>query len=108
MGCSMWVLGLLVLALVSNQAANAISCQEGLTNLLPCQPFLLGAGGITVPCCQGAQALNLRATSSLDRKNLCECFKRAAPAMGVQVERARQLPLLCKIKTVKKVEDFEE
>ncbi|KAI3456492.1 hypothetical protein Pfo_013155, partial [Paulownia fortunei] len=95
---SIWIVGLLILAVATNRV-SAISCVEAITKLMPCQPFLLGIGSdVTVPCCQGAESLNQLAGSKPDQlKTMCECFKQAATSMGVDVDRAKQLPQLCKI-----------
>ncbi|XP_058201739.1 non-specific lipid-transfer protein 1-like [Rhododendron vialii] len=97
-GSSMWVLGLVVLALIASPV-NAISCEDAATQLLPCLSYLVGDGNATVPvpCCEGAQALNRMISSKDDRQTLCECFKQAAPQIGVKVDRAQQLVKTCQI-----------
>ncbi|KAF7151332.1 hypothetical protein RHSIM_Rhsim02G0104700 [Rhododendron simsii] len=97
-GSSMWVLGLVVLALIASPV-NSISCEDAATQLLPCLSYLVGNGDATVPapCCEGAQALNRMISSKGDRQTLCECFKQAAPQMGVKVDRAQQLVKTCQI-----------
>lgn len=72
MGRSMLVLGFAIFGLIGSPVdADAISCTEAITKLLPCQNFLLGgSGGITAPCCQAATSwprrlLLLRTTAYL-------------------------------------------
>ncbi|CAK9181701.1 unnamed protein product [Ilex paraguariensis] len=97
-GCSVCILGLVVVLGVIAGPVNAIPCQNALVKLLPCEPFLVGsAESVSVPCCQSVEALNQIATSKPERQSLCECFKKAAPAMGVKVDRAKELPDLCKV-----------
>ncbi|KAL6992862.1 hypothetical protein U1Q18_010982, partial [Sarracenia purpurea var. burkii] len=94
---SKWWVGLVVLALVASPG-QAISCQDAEVKLFPCLSFLVGKGdGVTVPCCDGAQALNRLAASKPDRQAVCGCFKRLAPSLGVKADRAKQIPTLCKI-----------
>ncbi|KAK4439376.1 hypothetical protein Salat_0272500 [Sesamum alatum] len=96
---SVWVVGLLVLAVGTSRPVSAISCLDAVTRLMPCQPFLLGASSsVTVPCCQGAESLNQLAGSDRGQlKTLCQCLKQAAVSIGVNVDRAKQLPQLCNI-----------
>ncbi|CAI9783956.1 unnamed protein product [Fraxinus pennsylvanica] len=99
-GSSNYLPGLVVLALISFSSiapANAISCTQALTDMLPCQAFLMGIGDVTVPCCQGVQALIQSVSSQADRKSVCECLKQAAFSANVNQERAKELPQLCKI-----------
>ncbi|THF98831.1 non-specific lipid-transfer protein 1-like [Camellia sinensis] len=90
---------MVILALIaSSVTVNAtITCQDAILKILPCEQYLLGNGGITVPCCQGAQNLNQMANSTADRQAACACFKQVGPSLGVNVDRAKQLPNLCKI-----------
>ncbi|THG04923.1 hypothetical protein TEA_012145 [Camellia sinensis var. sinensis] len=101
MGEFVCVLGLVMVVLAviaSSMTVNAaITCQEAITKMLPCQQYLVGNSGITVPCCQGVQALNQMATSITDRQTVCRCFKQVGPSLGVKVDKAKQLPSLCKI-----------
>ncbi|KAG8385773.1 hypothetical protein BUALT_Bualt03G0080100 [Buddleja alternifolia] len=94
MGCRT----LLIMALATSRV-SAISCTEAVTKLMPCQPFLLGtASSVTVPCCQGAVSLSqLIGSKPGELKSTCECLKQAAASMGVNVDRAKQLPQLCNI-----------
>ncbi|KAA8520161.1 hypothetical protein F0562_014417 [Nyssa sinensis] len=94
--CSMWALGLVLLALIGSPV-NATSCHGTILKMLPCQPFLVGSGDITMPCCHAAQGLNEIAISMPARRFICECFKQAIAALGINLDRAKQLPQLCKI-----------
>ncbi|CAL5411853.1 unnamed protein product [Camellia sinensis] len=101
MGESVCVLGLVMVvlaAIASSMTINAaITCQEAITKMLPCQQYLVGNSGITVPCCQGVQALNQMVASITDRQTVCRCFKQVGPSLGVKVDKAKQLPSLCEI-----------
>ncbi|KAH7833574.1 hypothetical protein Vadar_007711 [Vaccinium darrowii] len=98
MNSSMWVLGLVVLALVASPV-NAISCEDATAQLSPCLLYLVGNGDETVPaqCCAGAQALNKIVNSQSDRQTVCECFKQAAPKIGAKVDRIQQVVKTCQI-----------
>ncbi|KAI8001463.1 Sugar transport protein 8 [Camellia lanceoleosa] len=95
MGESVCVLGLVMVvlaAIASSMTVNAaITCQEAITKMLPCQQYLVGNSGITVPCC------NQMAASITDHQTVCRCFKQVGPSLVVQVDKAKQLPSLCEI-----------
>ncbi|XP_059636534.1 non-specific lipid-transfer protein-like [Cornus florida] len=97
MSSSLFVLGLVVLAMATTPVVNGITCQDAVSKLLPCQGYLVGFFPISVPCCQSAQSLNQLVTNRDDRKAVCECFKKVAPAVGVNPDKAKQLPQLCNI-----------
>ncbi|KAI8000384.1 hypothetical protein LOK49_LG09G01448 [Camellia lanceoleosa] len=96
--CAVELVMVILTLIVSSVTVNAtITCQDAIMKILPCEQYLLGNGGITVPCCQGAQNLNQMANSTADRQAVCACFKQVGPPLGVNVDRAKQLPNLCKI-----------
>ncbi|KAI8001467.1 Non-specific lipid-transfer protein 2 [Camellia lanceoleosa] len=45
----------------------------------------------------GAQNLNQMVNSTADRRAVCACFNQVGPSLGVNVDRAKKLPDLCKI-----------
>ncbi|KAK4439373.1 hypothetical protein Salat_0272200 [Sesamum alatum] len=95
--CSVWVMALLVSALAESHA-NAVSCPQALALLNPCLAYLTGqASNVTVPCCQGANALKDMVKTKPDLRSMCECLKQAAAAAHVITDRAKALPGLCHI-----------
>ncbi|KAL4562991.1 hypothetical protein LXL04_027022 [Taraxacum kok-saghyz] len=81
-----------------SQLVHAISCQNAITRMLPCQAFLMGLGEITIPCCQSAQILSqIARTMPEERTSICQCLKQAAIVIGINVNRAQQIPKLCHI-----------
>lgn len=91
----------LVILVVAGSASrvHAMSCSQAVTTLMPCLPFAVGSDPKpTAPCCLGVKTVNDQATTKEDRRALCECFKKAAPALGVKPEKVKQLPDLCGIK----------
>ena len=107
MGWSLSLMGLAIMMFwVANSATSSstpanddITCQEAITKLLPCQPYLVGSGPPTpsVSCCLACQEVFHAASTTLIRRNLCECFKKAAIEYKVDPERARKIPELCNI-----------
>ena len=100
MRCLALAFGLMILVLnASASPSNDITCQAAVTDLMPCQPFLVGFGPATpsFTCCEGAQNILNQATTTATRRALCDCFKNAAKAFGINPDRAIQLPQLCKI-----------
>lgn len=92
------VMMLAIFAFIVNPACS-ISCQDAVTKILPCEPYLLGFGGVSVPCCQGVAELNQLASSKPELKALCICLKQAAQSFHINADRARQLPGLCHVTT---------
>ncbi|GMP73368.1 hypothetical protein CsSME_00031145 [Camellia sinensis var. sinensis] len=92
-----WVIVILALIASSVTVNATITCEDAILKILPCEPYLSGIGDVSVPCCQGAQNLNQMANSTADRRAVCACFKQVGPSLGVNVDRAKTLPDLCKI-----------
>ncbi|CAL0306353.1 unnamed protein product [Lupinus luteus] len=95
---SMMVLA--VLSTTSNASrVNDISCLEATPLLLPCLPFVQATDDQkpSDACCSAANTIVQRATSTQNRRDLCQCFKQAAAGIGLNPEKLKQLPQLCKI-----------
>ncbi|KEH16901.1 Lipid transfer protein [Medicago truncatula] len=92
------ILGMLVTKFDARQIDD-VSCTSALFLLLPCLPFLQGAGPATPTsyCCVGANDLNQKADSTQSRRDVCNCLKPAASRFGVKFDRSTQLPKLCNI-----------
>ncbi|XP_071713890.1 non-specific lipid-transfer protein 1-like [Rutidosis leptorrhynchoides] len=93
---------LLILLFVSmNNASilvNAMTCEDAITHMLPCEAFVMGFGQISVPCCQSVQSLiQFANTSPQERTSACQCLKQAAGILGINVARVQQIPKLCHI-----------
>ncbi|KAK8532275.1 hypothetical protein V6N12_053720 [Hibiscus sabdariffa] len=90
------VLGIVMILFVKSNCVDAISCQDALTTLMPCQPYLTTeAPTPTPPCCQAVSTISAAATTTLARRELCRCFEKAAPALGVIPDKAKLLPQKC-------------
>ncbi|XVF71503.1 hypothetical protein PTKIN_Ptkin12aG0043000 [Pterospermum kingtungense] len=96
-----WSLGVFVLIMIlisKSKSVDAISCQEAIVSLQPCQPFLTGATtSPVILCCENLAKVNAAASTTSARRDLCKCFKQTAPAAGVKPDRAKQLPQLCAV-----------
>ncbi|OMO74109.1 Plant lipid transfer protein/Par allergen [Corchorus olitorius] len=89
---------LMSLVVLDIAMANSMTCQQAVTTLLPCQPFLTGqVPNPTVPCCIAVAKINEEATTTQTHRDLCECLKKAAPTFGVKPEKAKVLPDLCHV-----------
>ncbi|KAE9610614.1 putative plant lipid transfer protein/Par allergen [Lupinus albus] len=79
---------------------NDITCGEAQLLILPCVPYLQGSGSAkpSGSCCSSAKTVFKRATSTQNRRALCQCFKDAAPIIGVNPSRSKLLPKLCNIR----------
>ncbi|KAK6265054.1 Bifunctional inhibitor/plant lipid transfer protein/seed storage helical domain - like 10 [Theobroma cacao] len=97
MGLS-WYLGVVGLVVLVSTASSVhgMTCQQALTELIPCRPFLIAvAPSPTAPCCTGVSDVKAAASTTEARRDLCECFEKNAPAYGVKPEKAKLLPGLC-------------
>ncbi|GLT51452.1 hypothetical protein SLA2020_248610 [Shorea laevis] len=91
-----WILGLAILTVAASQRAHAISCAEVLNSLTPCQSYLTGgAKSPTVACCLSLGKVNKAASTTQDRRDVCFCFKNAAPVLGGILTKAKSLVQLC-------------
>ncbi|XP_016455845.2 non-specific lipid-transfer protein-like [Nicotiana tabacum] len=92
---------LMVISLVLGFANAEVQCSDVILKIIPCQNFLMsGESSPSVACCSGAQALDKEAAASQpDRQAICGCLKSAAQAFPVNVDKAAQLPTLCKLTT---------
>ncbi|KAK2992220.1 hypothetical protein RJ640_005707 [Escallonia rubra] len=98
MGCTLWVVTLVVLALITTSPTNAvIQCNDAIGRIIECRPFVTGeATTPSAECCAGAKDLDkIAAASQPDRQAICECFKSAAQSLPVNIAKARELPDLC-------------
>ncbi|XP_068322073.1 non-specific lipid-transfer protein 1-like [Pyrus communis] len=91
-----------MMVMVLNHASPAngdITCQQALMDLMPCKEYLTGSGPGTPPitCCSGVQTVYTAASTRECRRNLCECFKKAAAGMPINPDRLKQLPDFCRV-----------
>lgn len=101
MGLFVMALGILVVfALTATSNVNAVECQTAISAVATCRDFLVGAGPAqpSAECCMGVQALVKMGNSTEARRELCQCFKDAAPSLGIKYDRAKLLPSLCHVK----------
>lgn len=99
------VMSLLVIILAANSvtssrpAKNDITCEEGMMKMLPCQPFLKGSEPArpSAECCVGVKEVFREANTTAVRRDLCECFKKAAGQLRLVPERAKLIPDLCHV-----------
>nr|AGI92939.1 lipid transfer protein 1 [Nicotiana attenuata] len=92
---------LMGVSLVLGFAKADVQCSDVILKIIPCQNFLMsGELYPSVACCSGAQALDKEAAASQpDRQAICGCLKSAAQAFPINVDKAAQLPSLCKLTT---------
>ncbi|XP_048141299.1 non-specific lipid-transfer protein AP10-like isoform X1 [Rhodamnia argentea] len=92
---------LLVTCMVGNEPepVDDITCEDALKALMPCKPYLdKSEPKPTGPCCLAVEKVKELANSTQVRRDLCQCFKKAAPGMGVDPQRAKALPESCHIR----------
>ncbi|XP_027340863.1 non-specific lipid-transfer protein 1-like [Abrus precatorius] len=87
----------LSLSTISRSQIDDITCNEALPLLTPCQPYLVGSAEVSSTCCEGVNTIFQRANTTQVRRDVCKCIKNAASQIGVNPEKAKQLPQLCNI-----------
>ncbi|XP_051125634.1 non-specific lipid-transfer protein-like [Andrographis paniculata] len=95
-----WFAAMAVLAAMLIASCDAvIRCNDAVTQVIPCESFLLGqATAPTSVCCNAVKNLDSVASASQpDRKAICECFKQTARSFPVNLPKAQQLPQLCQV-----------
>ncbi|KAB1221738.1 Non-specific lipid-transfer protein [Morella rubra] len=91
-GWSVVAFGFVVL-IFSACPSDAITCPEAIKSLAPCQDFLVGDAAKPSPfCCAGVQSILSQAGTPETRRDLCECFKKAAAAGGVKSTKQNRFP----------------
>nr|XP_043610374.1 non-specific lipid-transfer protein 1-like [Erigeron canadensis] len=84
--------------------AEAITCGQVTSNLLPCLNYLRSGGPIPANCCNGVRGLNNAARTPADRKTACGCIKNAYNAFpGINGGNAAGLPSKCGVKIPYKI-----
>nr|KYP62934.1 Non-specific lipid-transfer protein AP10 [Cajanus cajan] len=89
----------LLTSMVSGFQREEITCNEALTYLLPCEPFMLNLGPLepSSQCCGGLVAIFLKTKKLGVRRSMCQCIKKSTLEAGIKHERAQLLPQFCKI-----------
>ncbi|KAK8287862.1 hypothetical protein V6Z11_D07G082900, partial [Gossypium hirsutum] len=93
------VLVFIMILVAKPKSVDAITCQETLMSLIPCQPFLIGGVlNYTKKCSSAVANINAAATTPAIRRDLCRCFKKVRHGVGVVSDKAKQLPRLCDVR----------
>ncbi|KAI3511557.1 hypothetical protein L1887_18712 [Cichorium endivia] len=84
--------------------AEAITCGQVVSNLVPCLGYLKNGGVVPPGCCSGVTALNNAAKTTPDRQTACGCLKSAYAAnSGINPSNAAGLPGKCGVKIPYKI-----
>ncbi|GLJ10517.1 hypothetical protein SUGI_0129640 [Cryptomeria japonica] len=81
-------------------AANAMTCNTAVQNLVPCLTFLQsnGMGTPSAKCCSGVNTLAQMAKTSAAKRQICNCLK---PQLNSSVKATdaavTNLPIKCKV-----------
>ncbi|KAL4561103.1 hypothetical protein LXL04_033265 [Taraxacum kok-saghyz] len=76
--------------------AEAITCGQVASSLVPCLGYLTNGGDVPPGCCSGVTELNDAAQSTPDRQTACGCLKSAYSAnSGINAANAASLPGKC-------------
>ncbi|XP_076895965.1 non-specific lipid-transfer protein 1-like [Bidens hawaiensis] len=93
----MKVLAVMVACMVvSAPYANALTCGQVVSYLIPCLNYLQNGGKPTLGCCAGVKGLNNAAQTTPDKKTACTCLKSAYGSYGgIKPTNAVGLPGSC-------------
>ncbi|KAJ1377257.1 Plant lipid transfer protein/Par allergen [Sesbania bispinosa] len=93
------IAAIVVLILVASTSSEAaISCSDVIKDLRPCVSYLVsGNGQPPAACCSGAKALASAASTSEDKKAVCNCIKSTAKSVKINSQLAQALPGNCGI-----------
>ncbi|KVI03245.1 non-specific lipid-transfer protein-like [Cynara cardunculus var. scolymus] len=76
--------------------AEAITCGQVTSSLLPCIGYLTKGGRVPPACCNGVVGLNKAAKTTADRKTTCGCIKGIFAAnSGISPSNSASLPAKC-------------
>ncbi|CAH9069209.1 unnamed protein product [Cuscuta epithymum] len=91
---------LCMLAVTAPRHAEAVTCSQVATNLMPCVAYLKGNAALTGNCCSGVTNLNAIANNTPEnRKAACQCLKQLANTnSGIKPQLAKDLPSQCNVK----------
>ncbi|XP_019436606.1 PREDICTED: non-specific lipid-transfer protein 1-like [Lupinus angustifolius] len=92
---------MIVLALLSSTSnasqINEISCLQSTQLLVPCLHDAQGSGTPSDDCCSAISTINQRATTTPNRREICECFKQITNALPINWDKLKEVPKLCGI-----------
>ncbi|HAP2020857.1 TPA: non-specific lipid-transfer protein [Escherichia coli] len=78
--------------------ADAISCGQVTSGLVPCFGYLAAGGPVPPACCNGVRGLNNAAKTTPDRQTACGCLKGILAAnTRINLNNANSLPGKCGI-----------
>ncbi|KVH94908.1 Bifunctional inhibitor/plant lipid transfer protein/seed storage helical domain-containing protein [Cynara cardunculus var. scolymus] len=84
--------------------AEAITCREVVSKVLPCLGYLKSGGAVPLACCSGVKGMNDIVKSSRDRKIACSCLKIAYTSYsGLKANNALGLPGKCDVNVSYKI-----
>ncbi|KAK3036968.1 hypothetical protein RJ639_030933 [Escallonia herrerae] len=103
MRCTLWVVTLVVLALITTSPTNAfIDCNDVIGRILECSRFVMNqTNTLSKECCDGVEDLARvsEAASQMDRQLICDCFWRLARFWPFDSDLVRDLPDMCPLKS---------
>ncbi|KAJ1408717.1 Plant lipid transfer protein/Par allergen [Sesbania bispinosa] len=98
---------LLFVASSSLISETKVECDDLVSDLQPCIPYLKGGGDKPSPtCCEGAKALGCVGRNVQEKRDACKCIKAAAEIINPKPENANDLPKKCGIQLPFKISQF--
>ncbi|XP_010558406.1 PREDICTED: non-specific lipid-transfer protein 1-like [Tarenaya hassleriana] len=81
--------------------AAAVTCNQVVSDLMPCVSYVAQGGGVPANCCNGVRALNGQARTASDRQGVCRCLKAALNGVSYtafNLNNAASLPSKCGVR----------
>ncbi|KAH6776890.1 hypothetical protein C2S52_007686 [Perilla frutescens var. hirtella] len=77
--------------------AESITCDKVLQSLAPCRASMNHGGSVTESCCSGVRSVNSATKTTPERRNACECIKRAAKSYKLNTQTASSVLKKCNV-----------
>nr|XP_043610758.1 non-specific lipid-transfer protein-like [Erigeron canadensis] len=84
--------------------AEALTCGQVASSVIPCLPYLQKGSPLPPACCAGVKGLNNAANSTPARQTACNCLKKIYNSnAGIDVGKAAGLPGKCGVNVPYKI-----
>ena len=95
---------LMCMAVVGAPIAQAITCGQVTSSVMPCAGYITSGKGPAPACCNGIKSVMAAARTPSDRRTVCNCLKSAAGKFtGFNPKNAETLPSKCGVNVPYKI-----
>ncbi|KAJ4832573.1 hypothetical protein Tsubulata_000147 [Turnera subulata] len=96
----MAVMVMVVISATAPEVRAAVSCNAMVSYLQPCLSYVLQGGMVPGSCCDGVTRLNNQASTTADRRGVCNCFKQMTRGVTISqgmINNAAAIPKACHV-----------